>query len=160
MPKGLVAFIPVSVPVAQDIMGYCPMPLYPSCGPCRTRPGEAVFLANSKLPEPLPPDAKPAALNESVIRSPGDPAAEGAQQGQAERKRLSKRPRHYGTQFAIPDDVATGEYRRVPGSTPGAARVRGATEARWIAECTFGWLNEFLRSSKEYEELPSQPVKR
>ena len=27
--KDLVAFLPVSIPVAQDLMGYCPMPFYP-----------------------------------------------------------------------------------------------------------------------------------
>ena len=42
----LMAFIPVSVPVAQDYMGYCPMPFYPVVRALQTRTEGRVFLPN------------------------------------------------------------------------------------------------------------------
>ncbi len=52
--KDLVAYIPVSVPVAQDFMGYCPMPFYPVIRALQTRTNGRVFLANGKAVGPLP----------------------------------------------------------------------------------------------------------
>lgn len=57
MPEGLLAFIPVSVPVAHDIMSYCPMPFYPVLRALQEKTGGAVFLGNGKLLEPLPIEA-------------------------------------------------------------------------------------------------------
>jgi len=44
----LVAYIPVSVPVAQDLMGYCPMPFYPVVRALQNRTNGCVFLPNGK----------------------------------------------------------------------------------------------------------------
>ncbi|MFY9823041.1 MAG: MBL fold metallo-hydrolase [Thermoanaerobaculia bacterium] len=50
----LVAFIPVSVPVAQDLMGYCPMPFYPVVRALQVKTKGRVFLANGRAVEPRP----------------------------------------------------------------------------------------------------------
>lgn len=42
----LIAYIPVSVGVAQDLMGYCPMPFYPVLRALHERTGGRVFLPN------------------------------------------------------------------------------------------------------------------
>lgn len=44
----LVAYIPVSVPVAQDLMGYCPMPFYPVVHALHRMTGGRVFLPNGR----------------------------------------------------------------------------------------------------------------
>jgi hypothetical protein len=44
----LVAYLPVSVPVAQDLMGYCPMPFYPVVHALHRRTKGRVFLPNGK----------------------------------------------------------------------------------------------------------------
>jgi len=51
---GLVAFIPVSVPVAQDLMGYCPMPFYPVVRALQERTKGRVFLPTGQAVGPLP----------------------------------------------------------------------------------------------------------
>jgi hypothetical protein len=51
---GLVAFIPVSVPVAQDLMGYCPMPFYPVVRALQRKTKGQVFLPNGQAVGPLP----------------------------------------------------------------------------------------------------------
>jgi len=55
--KDLVAYIPVSVGVAQDMMGYCPMPFYPVVRRLQEVTRGRVFLANGKAVEP-PPDGE------------------------------------------------------------------------------------------------------
>src|SRR3954470_6119411 len=50
----LVAFIPVSVPVAQDLMGYCPMPFYPVVRALQRKTQGRVFLPNGHAVGPLP----------------------------------------------------------------------------------------------------------
>lgn len=50
----LVAFIPVSVPVAQDLMGYCPMPFYPVVRALQERTKGRVFLPTGQAVSPLP----------------------------------------------------------------------------------------------------------
>lgn len=70
MPQGMLAFIPVSVPVAHDIMGYCPMPFYPVLRALQEKTEGAVFLANGRLLEPLPAGASRAALEAKREHSP------------------------------------------------------------------------------------------
>ena len=53
MSDDLVAFIPVSVPVAQDLMGYCPMPFYPVLRAIQQKTRGRVFLPNGQALEPL-----------------------------------------------------------------------------------------------------------
>ncbi len=61
--KDLVAFVPVSVPVAQDMMGYCPMPFYPVLRALQRKTNGRVFLPNGKaLTPPLLDDPQHAAL--------------------------------------------------------------------------------------------------
>ncbi len=48
----LVAFIPVCVPVAQDLMGYCPMPFYPVLRALQRRTAGRVFLPSGQAVEP------------------------------------------------------------------------------------------------------------
>jgi hypothetical protein len=50
----LVAFIPVSVPVAQDLMGYCPMPFYPVVRALQRKTKGRVFLPNGRAVGPVP----------------------------------------------------------------------------------------------------------
>jgi hypothetical protein len=50
----LTAYIPVSVPVAQDLMGYCPMPFYPVVRRLQEKTKGRVFLANGEAVAPLP----------------------------------------------------------------------------------------------------------
>lgn len=50
----LVAFIPVSVPVAQDLMGYCPMPFYPVVRALQEKTQGRVFLPTGQAVGPLP----------------------------------------------------------------------------------------------------------
>ncbi|MBW8878425.1 MAG: hypothetical protein JF614_25985 [Acidobacteria bacterium] len=52
--EDLVAYIPVSVPVAQDLMGYCPMPFYPVVRALQTKTQGRVFLPNGHAVGPLP----------------------------------------------------------------------------------------------------------
>ncbi|HSS50745.1 MAG TPA: MBL fold metallo-hydrolase [Thermoanaerobaculia bacterium] len=54
MHDDLVAFIPVSVPVAQDLMGYCPMPFYPVVRALQRKTKGRVFLPNGQAVGPLP----------------------------------------------------------------------------------------------------------
>lgn len=71
--KDLVAFIPVSVPVAQDLMGYCPMPFYPVLRALQRKTGGKVFLPNGHAVEPLPPDTS----HQQLMQQAGiTPAAE------------------------------------------------------------------------------------
>ena len=56
--KDLVAYIPVSVPVAQDFMGYCPMPFYPVLRALQTRASSRVFLASGEAVGPFPEGKK------------------------------------------------------------------------------------------------------
>ena len=65
--KDLVAFIPVSVPVAQDLMGYCPMPFYPVVRALQRKTEGRVFLANGLAVEPLPKGA----TQESLLAAAG-----------------------------------------------------------------------------------------
>ncbi|MGC4043425.1 MAG: MBL fold metallo-hydrolase [Armatimonas sp.] len=55
----LVAYVPVSVPVAQDSMSYCPMPFYPVIRALQTATRGRVFLPNGKAIEPLPEGLTP-----------------------------------------------------------------------------------------------------
>jgi hypothetical protein len=50
----LMAFIPVSVPVAQELMGYCPMPFYPVLRALQEKTKGRVFLPNGQAVGPLP----------------------------------------------------------------------------------------------------------
>jgi hypothetical protein len=50
----LVAYIPVSVPVAQDLMGYCPMPFYPVVRALQRKTKGRVFLPTGHAVGPLP----------------------------------------------------------------------------------------------------------
>lgn len=52
--KDLVAYIPVSVPVAQDLMGYCPMPFYPVVRALQRKTKGRVFLPTGQAVGPLP----------------------------------------------------------------------------------------------------------
>ena len=52
--KDLVAFVPVSIPVAQDYMSYCPMPFYPVIRAVQRATAGRVFLPNGNAIEPLP----------------------------------------------------------------------------------------------------------
>jgi len=58
----LVAFIPVSVPVAQDLMGYCPMPFYPVVRALQERTKGRVFLPTGQAVDTLPDSPENAAL--------------------------------------------------------------------------------------------------
>lgn len=58
----LVAYLPVSVPVAQDLMGYCPMPFYPVIRALQRRARGRVFLPNGHAVSPLTGDDTDAAL--------------------------------------------------------------------------------------------------
>ena len=60
--EDLVAFIPVSVPVAQDLMGYCPMPFYPVLRALQKKTKGRVFLPNGQAVAPLPDGATSEAL--------------------------------------------------------------------------------------------------
>ena len=66
----LLAFIPVSVPVAHDIMGYCPMPFYPVLRALQDKTGGRVFLANGSLLQPLPLGTDPEHLRSGVMAAP------------------------------------------------------------------------------------------
>lgn len=70
MPDGFLAYIPVSVPIAHDVMGYCPMPFYPVVRRLQTKTGGRVFLSNGELVHPLPPGANEAALRTGVVPAP------------------------------------------------------------------------------------------
>jgi glyoxylase-like metal-dependent hydrolase (beta-lactamase superfamily II) len=52
--EGLVAYIPVSVPVAQDLMGYCPMPFYPVVRALQRKTEGRVFLPTGQAVGRLP----------------------------------------------------------------------------------------------------------
>jgi hypothetical protein len=65
--EDLVAFLPVSVPVAQDLMGYCPMPFYPVVRALQTRTKGRVFLANGQAVRPWPPGKD----NEALLAESG-----------------------------------------------------------------------------------------
>jgi hypothetical protein len=54
MPSDMIAFVPTSVPVAHDIMRYCPMPFYPLLEALQRKTNGAVFLTNGHPLEPLP----------------------------------------------------------------------------------------------------------
>ncbi len=58
----LVAFLPVSVPVAQDMMGYCPMPFYPVVRALQRKTKGRVFLPTGQAVAPLPAGTTSAAL--------------------------------------------------------------------------------------------------
>jgi hypothetical protein len=67
--EDLVAYVPVSVPVAQDMMGYCPMPFYPVMHALRRKTQGRVFLANGKAVGPLPlPDGR---TNDDLLEESG-----------------------------------------------------------------------------------------
>lgn len=53
--QDLVAYIPVSVPVAQDLMGYCPMPFYPVLRALQQKTAGRVFLPSGKTVAPAEP---------------------------------------------------------------------------------------------------------
>jgi glyoxylase-like metal-dependent hydrolase (beta-lactamase superfamily II) len=63
----LAAYIPVSIPVAQDKMGYCPMPFYPVVRALQARTKGRVFLPNGHAVAPLP-DGK---TNEALLSEAG-----------------------------------------------------------------------------------------
>jgi hypothetical protein len=63
----LIAYIPVSVPVAQDLMGYCPMPFYPVVRRVQEKTKGRVFLANGQAVEPLPEGATQASLRGTEV---------------------------------------------------------------------------------------------
>jgi hypothetical protein len=50
--EDLVAFLPVSVAVAQDLMGYCPMPFYPVVGALQRKTKGRVFLPSGQAVRP------------------------------------------------------------------------------------------------------------
>jgi hypothetical protein len=89
MGDGLTAFIPVSVPVAHDIMGYCPMPFYPVLRGLQQKARGAVFLADGQLLEPLPDGADATTIEAAAgvrrstemlaakVRHPGEAPIEG-----------------------------------------------------------------------------------
>jgi glyoxylase-like metal-dependent hydrolase (beta-lactamase superfamily II) len=52
--EDLVAYIPVSVPVAQDLMGYCPMPFYPVVRALQEKTKGRVFLPTGHAVGRLP----------------------------------------------------------------------------------------------------------
>ena len=56
--QDLVAYIPVSVPVAQDLMGYCPMPFYPVLRALQQKTAGRVFLPSGKTVAPAEPRKK------------------------------------------------------------------------------------------------------
>lgn len=58
----LVAYVPVSVPVAQDLMGYCPMPFYPVLHALQRKTQGRVFLPNGHAVGPLLGDDSDASL--------------------------------------------------------------------------------------------------
>jgi hypothetical protein len=60
--KDLVAYLPVSIPVAQDLMGYCPMPFYPVVRALQRKTKGRVFLPNGQAVAPLPEGTTNAAL--------------------------------------------------------------------------------------------------
>jgi glyoxylase-like metal-dependent hydrolase (beta-lactamase superfamily II) len=64
----LMAYIPVSVPVAQDLMGYCPMPFYPVLRALQKKTKGRVFLPNGLAVTP-PPLNKPA--NDALLAACG-----------------------------------------------------------------------------------------
>jgi hypothetical protein len=66
----LTAYVPVSVPVAHDVMRYCPMPFYPVMTRLRQKTAGRVFLASGQLVQPLPSGTDAAALEAGVTRSP------------------------------------------------------------------------------------------
>lgn len=65
--EDLVAFVPVSVPVAQDLMGYCPMPFYPVLRALQKKTKGRVFLPNGQAVAPLPDGA----THESLLAESG-----------------------------------------------------------------------------------------
>jgi hypothetical protein len=65
----LTAYIPVSVPVAQDICSYCPMPFYPLLRALQEKTEGRVFLANGELLQPLPPGTNAATLSQDVRKA-------------------------------------------------------------------------------------------
>jgi glyoxylase-like metal-dependent hydrolase (beta-lactamase superfamily II) len=52
--EDLVAFLPVSVAVAQDLMGYCPMPFYPVVRALQRKTMGRVFLPSGQAVRPWP----------------------------------------------------------------------------------------------------------
>ncbi len=65
----LLAFIPVSVPVAHDILGYCPMPFYPVLRALQKKTDGRVFLSNGELLQPTESSKTDAQLWQGVIKS-------------------------------------------------------------------------------------------
>lgn len=77
----LTAYIPVSVPVAQDLMGYCPMPFYPVVRRLQEKTQGRVFLANGQAVEPLPPGATQDALRAAATLTLSDATLDPKKQG-------------------------------------------------------------------------------
>ncbi len=69
----LVAYVPVSVPVAQDLMGYCPMPFYPVLRALQRRTNGRVFLPSGEPLHPLPNDRSSVALRSASGIEVADP---------------------------------------------------------------------------------------
>lgn len=65
--QDLVAYVPVSVPVAQDLMGYCPMPFYPVVRALQRKTQGRVFLANGEAVRPWPTGK----TNEALLKESG-----------------------------------------------------------------------------------------
>lgn len=105
MPDGLLAYIPVSVPVAHDIMGYCPMPFYPVLRALQRKTGGAVFLANGALLEPLPDGANRHTLESAAQQSAATLDAKIRNRGTAAEETL-ERAVPLWLQFAISDRIA------------------------------------------------------
>lgn len=66
----LMAYIPVSIPVAQDLMGYCPMPFYPVVRRLQEKTKGRVFLANGKAVDQPPTEKKPGPLHRAAGVTP------------------------------------------------------------------------------------------
>jgi glyoxylase-like metal-dependent hydrolase (beta-lactamase superfamily II) len=70
--KDLVAYVPVSIPVAQDLMGYCPMPFYPVIRALQVKTKGRVFLPNGEAMGRLHGTTNDALLAEAGIVCSGE----------------------------------------------------------------------------------------
>ena len=60
----------MSVPVAHDVLGYCPMPFYPVVRRLQEKTGGRVFLSNGSAVEPLPEGSTQESLRgENIVLS-------------------------------------------------------------------------------------------
>lgn len=71
-PQEMVSYVPVSLPVAHDVLGYCPMPFYPIMRRLQDKTNGLVYLSNGQTAQPYTGPA-PVGRDETGTDGPHDP---------------------------------------------------------------------------------------